>query len=309
MPRQYGYRTGRRDHRRVALFRARNHRNDRVPGQRHHRVDRGGAASGDRQLDRWPSLTSTPGNGPAADFIRIEDVHKEYISGHRTIHALNGIDLAIQRGEWVTLLGPSGCGKSTLLNILSGIDRPTSGRVIINDTEISSRTEEQLSRWRGRNVGIIFQFFQLMPTLTASENVVLPMDLAGLGRDRRRAAELLERVGLGALGDNLPSELSGGEQQRVAIARALANDPPLILGDEPTGNLDSETGNRVLELFEELWRQGKTIIMVTHDRANADRGSRTIELRDGTVQRDSNFRGGSVIEPNSELLPTADQAP
>lgn len=254
-------------------------------------------------------MTSTPGNGPAADFIRIEDVHKEYISGHRTIHALNGIDLAIQRGEWVTLLGPSGCGKSTLLNILSGIDRPTSGRVIINDTEISSRTEEQLSRWRGRNVGIIFQFFQLMPTLTASENVVLPMDLAGLGRDRRRAAELLERVGLGALGDNLPSELSGGEQQRVAIARALANDPPLILGDEPTGNLDSETGNRVLELFEELWRQGKTIIMVTHDRANADRGSRTIELRDGTVQRDSNFRGGSVIEPNSELLPTADQAP
>jgi putative ABC transport system ATP-binding protein len=222
-----------------------------------------------------------------SDFIRIEDVHKEYVSGRRTIHALRGINLTIGRAEWVTLLGPSGCGKSTLLNILSGIDRPTHGRVVINGTEISSRTEEQLSRWRGRNVGIIFQFFQLMPTLTALENVILPMDLAGLGRNRTRAYELLERVGLGKLSNNLPSELSGGEQQRVAIARALANDPPLILGDEPTGNLDSETGERVLQLFTELWQQGKTIIMVTHDRANADRGSRIVELRDGTVLRDT----------------------
>jgi putative ABC transport system ATP-binding protein len=221
-----------------------------------------------------------------ADFIQIENVHKEYISGRRSIHALRGIDLTIDQGEWVTLLGPSGCGKSTLLNLLSGIDRPTSGRVVINDTEISSRTEEQLSQWRGRNVGIIFQFFQLMPTLTALENVVLPMDLAGLGRDRSRARMLLQRVGLGSLGPNLPSELSGGEQQRVAIARALANDPPLILGDEPTGNLDSETGHSVLELFYELWQQGKTIIMVTHDRANANYGSRTIDLRDGKVVRD-----------------------
>jgi putative ABC transport system ATP-binding protein len=227
-----------------------------------------------------------PAHAAISDFIHVENVHKEYVSGRRTIHALRGIDLTIGRGEWVTLLGPSGCGKSTLLNILSGIDRPTRGRVLINGTEISSRTEEQLSNWRGRNVGIIFQFFQLMPTLTALENVVLPMDLAGLGRDRRRAGELLDRVGLGKLGGNLPSELSGGEQQRVAIARALANDPPLILADEPTGNLDSETGSRVLALFHELWQQGKTIIMVTHDRANADRGSRIIELRDGNVLRD-----------------------
>jgi putative ABC transport system ATP-binding protein len=223
-------------------------------------------------------MTAQPG-----EFIRLECVSKEYVSGRRTIHALRGIDVAIARGEWVTLLGPSGCGKSTLLNLLSGIDRPTAGDVVINETVISDRTEEQLSRWRGTNVGIIFQFFQLMPTLTALENVILPMDLAGRGRDRRRASSLLGRVGLDQLGSHLPSELSGGEQQRVAIARALANDPPLILADEPTGNLDSETGHRVLLLFQELWQQGKTIIMVTHDRSIADYGSRVIELRDGQV--------------------------
>jgi putative ABC transport system ATP-binding protein len=251
-------------------------------------------------------LSRIPDHHEGTDFIRIEDVHKEYVSGRRTIHALRGIELSIGRGEWVTLLGPSGCGKSTLLNILSGIDRPTTGRVIINGTEISSRTEEQLSQWRGKNVGIIFQFFQLMPTLTALENVVLPMDLAGLGRDRRRARELLARVGLGDLGSNLPSELSGGEQQRVAIARALANDPPLLLADEPTGNLDSETGARVLELFRELWQQGKTIIMVTHDRSNADRGSRVIELRDGQVLKDIPTKQSQHLDRemilNSELV-------
>ncbi|MEX2425130.1 MAG: ABC transporter ATP-binding protein [Thermomicrobiaceae bacterium] len=235
------------------------------------------------------------------DFIRIEQVDKEYVSGQRTIRALRGISLTISRGEWVTLLGPSGCGKSTLLNLLSGIDRPTRGRVVINGTEISSRSEEQLSAWRGRNIGIIFQFFQLMPTLTALENVVLPMDLAGLGRDRSRARLLLERVGLGELGSNLPSELSGGEQQRVAIARALANDPPLILGDEPTGNLDSETGQHVLELFQELWQQGKTIIMVTHDRSNAGYGSRTIDLRDGKVVRD--VPAGSTFDFEEASVP------
>src|SRR5699024_2466288 len=158
-----------------------------------------------------------------------------------------------------------------------GIDRPTSGHVFVNGMEISTRTEEQLARWRGRTVGVIFQFFQLMPTLTALENVLLPMDLAGLGRDRRLANEMLERVGLSHLASHLPSALSGAEQQRVSIARALVNDPPLILADEPTGNLDSETGHRVLLLFKELWKQGKTIIMVTHDRSNADHGSRIIE--------------------------------
>lgn len=252
-------------------------------------------------------MTTARGHPEPSDFIRIEDVHKTYVSGRRTIEALRGIDLTISRGEWVTLLGPSGCGKSTLLNILSGIDRPTTGEVWINGTVISARTEEQLSRWRGQNVGIIFQFFQLMPTLTALENVVLPMDLAGRGRDRDRAGTLLARVGIGDLGGNLPSELSGGEQQRVAIARALANDPPLILGDEPTGNLDSETGNRVLELFHELWQQGKTIIMVTHDRSNAERGTRTIELRDGLVITDSACSTASSA-PENTSYPLAERA-
>jgi putative ABC transport system ATP-binding protein len=232
-------------------------------------------------------MTPEASQRPIDEFIDIDNVFKEYVSGRRTINALRGINLTIGRGEWVTLLGPSGCGKSTLLNMLSGIDRPSSGTVTINNTEISGRTEEQLSQWRGQNVGIIFQFFQLMPTLTALENVVLPMDLAGRGRDRTRASALLDRVGLAELGSNLPSELSGGEQQRVAVARALANDPPLVLADEPTGNLDSETGDRVLALFYELWQQGKTIIMVTHDRSIAKRGSRTVELRDGLVIRDS----------------------
>jgi putative ABC transport system ATP-binding protein len=240
------------------------------------------------------------------NLIRLDNVSKEYISGRRTIHALRNVSLTIGRGEWVTLLGPSGCGKSTLLNLLTGIDRPTSGEVIIDGDIISERTEEQLAQWRGRTVGIIFQFFQLMPTLTAMENVILPMDLAGRGRNRKLAAELLDRVGLGHLGSHLPSELSGGEQQRVAIARALANDPPIILGDEPTGNLDSETGRRVLQLFDELWQQGKTIIMVTHDRSNADCGSRVVELRDGQIVSDKTTRDGRTLEPVPALATRGD---
>jgi putative ABC transport system ATP-binding protein len=228
--------------------------------------------------------------------IQIQQVTKDYVTGRRTVHALAEMNLTIYRGEWVTLLGPSGCGKSTLLNLISGIDRPTSGRIAIDGEVISEKTEEQLARWRGVNIGIVFQFFQLMPTLTAIENVLLPMDLAGRGRDRDRARELLERVGLQQLANNLPSELSGGEQQRVAIARALANDPPLILADEPTGNLDSETGERVLALFHELWDHGRTIVMVTHDRSIANRSSRVIELRDGAIVQDS-ANGAGITQP------------
>lgn len=251
-------------------------------------------------------MSSPTANNVVQPLIKLRSVTKEYVSGRRNIQALAGISIDIERGEWVTLLGPSGCGKSTLLNMLSGIDRPTSGQVVVNGMEISTRTEEQLAQWRGRNIGVIFQFFQLMPTLTALENVLLPMDLAGLGRDRKRANEMLERVGLSQLADHLPSELSGGEQQRVAIARALVNDPPLILADEPTGNLDSETGHRVLLLFRELWEQGKTIIMVTHDRSNADYGSRIIELRDGSVVRDvaTDTAIPHEIASPSQVIPT-----
>ncbi|MBX6341283.1 MAG: ABC transporter ATP-binding protein [Thermomicrobiaceae bacterium] len=233
----------------------------------------------------------------ASPLIAIHDVTKEYRSGRRAIQALRGVDLEVEPGEWLSILGPSGCGKSTLLNLLAGIDRPTTGTVTIGGVEVSTQTEEQLARWRGAAIGIVFQFFQLMPTLTAVENVMLPLQLAGRRGSRARALSLLDRVGLRHLADHLPNELSGGEQQRVAIARALANDPPLLLADEPTGNLDSASGARVLDLLHEIWRQGTTIILVTHDRAVADEGSRVIEMRDGRIVHDRRLRSSAGPYP------------
>ncbi|MBX5443564.1 ABC transporter ATP-binding protein [Sphaerobacter sp.] len=221
-----------------------------------------------------------------APIIHLTGVTKEYQAGRRAIQALRGVDLIVEPGEWVTILGPSGCGKSTLLNILSGIDRASGGSVEVAGVDLRSLSEEELARWRGRHVGIIFQFFQLMPTLTALENVLLPMELVGQRPQRDLARELLERVGVGHLADHLPNELSGGEQQRVAIARALANDPPLLLADEPTGNLDSASGARVLSLLAEMWKSGKTLVLVTHDRSIASCGSRVIEMRDGRIVAD-----------------------
>ena len=224
--------------------------------------------------------------GMTGPIIHLTGVTKEYQAGRRAIQALRGVDLIVEPGEWVTILGPSGCGKSTLLNILSGIDRATGGSVEVAGVDLRSLSEEELARWRGQHVGIIFQFFQLMPTLTALENVLLPMELVGNRPRRDRARGLLERVGVGHLADHLPNELSGGEQQRVAIARALANDPPLLLADEPTGNLDSASGARVLALLAEMWETGKTLVLVTHDRAIASHGSRVIEMRDGRIVAD-----------------------
>lgn len=221
-----------------------------------------------------------------ATLIRLTDVSKEYQSGRRAIQALRAIDLEVEAGEWLAILGPSGCGKSTLLNLLSGIDRASSGTVVVADEDLSALSEDALARWRGRNVGIVFQFFQLMPTLTALENVLLPIDLTHRRGGRERAQALLERVGLAHLADHLPNELSGGEQQRVAIARALANDPLILLADEPTGNLDTAAGERVLTLLDEMWRSGKTLILVTHDRTVADHASRIIEMRDGKIVND-----------------------
>lgn len=232
-----------------------------------------------------------------APIIQLRGVTRAYQAGQRTIQALRGVDLEVQAGEWLAILGPSGCGKSTLLNLLSGIDRPTQGSVVVAGNDLGSLSEEQLARWRGRAVGIVFQFFQLMPTLTALENVLLPMELNGRGRRRARGLELLEEVGLRQLADNLPNELSGGEQQRVALARALANDPPLLLADEPTGNLDSQTGERVLALLEGGWRRGHSLVLVTHDRDVADRASRVITMRDGEIAADLRLRPRPRIAP------------
>ena len=219
--------------------------------------------------------------------INVESVYRRYRTGRRDIPALAGVSLTVDYGEWVAIVGPSGCGKSTLLNLLAGIDGADDGAVIVAGQRLNGMSENGLAAWRGREVGIVFQFFQLMPTLTVLENVILPMDLAGNNRDRReRALQLLDQVGVFDLAGNLPSELSGGEQQRVAIARALANTPRLLLADEPTGNLDSRNGEIVVDLLDQLWRQGTTIVMVTHDPDVAARASRTITMRDGEIVDD-----------------------
>jgi putative ABC transport system ATP-binding protein len=216
--------------------------------------------------------------------IRVDNVFRRYRSGRRDIPALDGVSLTVDEGEWIAIVGPSGCGKSTLLNLLAGIDSADDGAVVVAGQALTGMSENALAAWRGREVGIVFQFFQLMPTLTVLENIILPMDLAGNNRERgRRALHLLEQVGVLDLAGNLPSELSGGEQQRVAIARALANAPRLLLADEPTGNLDSRNGEIVVGLLDQLWRQGTTIVMVTHDSEVAARASRTITMRDGQI--------------------------
>ncbi|UCH87885.1 MAG: ABC transporter ATP-binding protein [Thermoplasmata archaeon] len=218
--------------------------------------------------------------------IQLKNLEKVYKTGKMEFLALKNINLEIHEGELTAIVGPSGSGKSTILNMITGIDRPTNGKVIINGKRIDNLKEDQLSKWRGENVGIIFQFFQLFPTLTALENAMLPLDFARRGKvdERRRIAKRnLELVGLGDKLDNLPSELSGGEQQRVAIARALANDPQIIIGDEPTGNLDSKTEAVMFELLQELNSRGKTIIYVTHSKDLAEKARRKIVILDGRI--------------------------
>jgi putative ABC transport system ATP-binding protein len=218
--------------------------------------------------------------------IELAGVEKVYRMGKVDYRALRGVDLAITAGEMVAVVGPSGSGKSTILNMITGIDRPTAGTVTFDGKRLDELSEEELAVWRGANVGIIFQFFQLLPTLSALENAVLPLDFLrrAAKRERFERARLnLELVGLGDKLDHLPAELSGGEQQRVAIARSLAADPRLIVGDEPTGNLDTVTAAEMFELLGRLNREGKTILFVTHDRDLAARAPRVVEIRDGRV--------------------------
>ncbi len=218
--------------------------------------------------------------------ILLRGLTKTYDTPAGAFPALRNIDLEIDAGEFVAIVGKSGSGKSTLLNMVGGIDRPSSGSLTVGGSSIGSLTHNELALWRGRTVGFVFQFFQLLPALTVAENVMLPMDFCGTrpaGQRRRRALELLHRVSVADQADKLPSALSGGQQQRVAIARALANDPPVILADEPTGNLDSETSSAIFKLFGELTADGKTLLVVTHDREAAALVSRTVTIVDGCV--------------------------
>lgn len=218
--------------------------------------------------------------------IELAGVEKTYRMGRVDYPALRGVDLTIGAGELVAIVGPSGSGKTTILNLVAGIDRPTAGTVTVDGRRIDAMSEEELAVWRGEHVGVVFQFFQLLPTLSALENAVLPLDFARQGSKRERferARHNLGLVGLAEKADHLPAELSGGEQQRVAIARALAADPKLVVGDEPTGNLDSVTAGEMFELFSRLNEEGKTVLYVTHDRELAGRAHRTVSIRDGRV--------------------------
>jgi ABC-type lipoprotein export system ATPase subunit len=235
------------------------------------------------------SLFSKPKNGDgngSSPIIDLRDVHKYYKTAIGDYHALNSIDLQIEAGEFVSIIGKSGSGKSTLLNMITGIDHPTTGEVYVNGTGVHELNENRMARWRGKNLGIVFQFFQLLPTISVIENIMLPMDFCRTYpmREREpRALELLELVELADHAYKLPTALSGGQQQRVAIARALANDPPVVIADEPTGNLDSKTADSVFELFNNLVSQGKTIIVVTHDSGLAKRTHRTALIADGEI--------------------------
>jgi putative ABC transport system ATP-binding protein len=218
--------------------------------------------------------------------IELHGVEKVYRMGRVDYRALRGVDLTIATGELVAVVGPSGSGKTTILNLVTGIDRPTTGTVSVDGRRLDEMSEEELAVWRGANVGIVFQFFQLLPTLTALENAVLPLDFARRGsRSERfeRARHNLELVGLGDKVDHLPAELSGGEQQRVAIARALAAGPKLVVGDEPTGNLDTATAAEMFVLFRRLNEEGMTVLFVTHDPALARQAHRIVTIRDGVV--------------------------
>jgi ABC-type lipoprotein export system ATPase subunit len=231
----------------------------------------------------FQKTTDTASNHPMID---LRDVHKYYKTAVGDFHALDNVDLQINAGEFVSIIGKSGSGKSTLLNMITGIDRPTKGEVYVNDTAVHEMNENRMARWRGKNLGIVFQFFQLLPTISVIENIMLPMDFCRTYpmRERgKRALELLEMVELAEHAYKLPTALSGGQQQRVAIARALANDPPIVIADEPTGNLDSKTAEAVFTLFNDLTTKGKTIIIVTHDSGLAKRTHRTALIADGEI--------------------------
>ncbi|MAG01923.1 macrolide ABC transporter ATP-binding protein [Candidatus Pacearchaeota archaeon] len=219
------------------------------------------------------------------EIIKLKDVAKYFYLGEETIKAVDGVDITINKGDFVAIVGPSGSGKSTAMNMVGALDTPTKGNIYLDKTNIAHLHESELAQIRGRKIGFVFQTFNLIPTLTALENVMLPMVFQGysLEERRERATELLEKIGLGQRLDHLPNELSGGERQRVAVSRALANDPEVILADEPTGNLDSKRGEEVADMFNKLSNEGKTIILVTHDEDIAKHADKIYKLKDGRI--------------------------
>ncbi|KAA3642355.1 MAG: ABC transporter ATP-binding protein [Chloroflexi bacterium] len=232
------------------------------------------------------SLNGKNGHKNCDPLIDIRQLVKVYQTPAGDFPALKGIDLEIGCGEFVTVVGKSGSGKTTLINMIAGIDRPTSGEIVISEAPIHNLDENQMAQWRGRNLGVVFQFFQLLPTLSVVENVMIPMDFCNtypLNERRERAMALLEKVDIAENADKLPSEISGGQQQRAAIARALANDPPILAADEPTGNLDSKTADDIFHLFTDMVDQGKTLLMVTHDNDLAKRATRKVVVADGEL--------------------------
>lgn len=239
---------------------------------------------------------SSDNNGNNHHIVNLVDIVKNFPVGDREINVLKGISFDIEPGEFLSIVGPSGNGKSTLLNMITGIDRPTSGEVIVTGREVHNMSENKLAAWRGQHVGIVFQFFQMLPALSLIQNIMLPMDFAkkySRKEKTERAMELLEIVDLADQASKLPGMVSGGQQQRAAIARALANDPEIIVADEPTGNLDTRTANNIFELFQKLADQGKTLIMVTHNKDLSRRVPRVVEIIDGKITRDE-FVGGAV---------------
>jgi len=254
-------------------------------------------------------LAAIPVEGtPESDhkpLIEMQDIFKVYKTNAGEFTALKGVSASFHPGQFVSIIGKSGSGKSTLLNMITGIDRPTSGHILIGDTYLQKLSESQFSEWRGRNLGIVFQFFQLLPMLSLLENTILPMDFCRMytpPQRETRARDLLQMVGLQDFTDKLPAGVSSGQEQCAAIARALANDPPIIVADEPTGNLDSKTAEMVLQLIDELVKKGKTVVVVTHDEAVAQRASRTLVICDGELVDEDISRTIPNISHRSMLL-------
>ena len=232
-------------------------------------------------------MANSNGNG-SSSIIRMSDIRKIYDTGKVKVEALKSIDLDVKKGEMLAIVGPSGSGKSTLMNLLGCLDTATSGTYELGGENVAGVTRDQLAEIRNRRVGFVFQNFNLLPHISALENVELPMLFGGMAvpKRRQRAAELLERVGLGDRLEHKPTELSGGQMQRVAIARSLAMDPDIVLADEPTGNLDTSSGSDIMSIFTDLWKQGRTLVIITHDPGLAKRASRVVEVRDGRITAD-----------------------